>query len=491
MRADVPTAAMPAIPPVPGLRSVLWRIHLWAALIATPFTAIALLTGMLYIFTPQIEAWRHGALDHVAPAGSMLALDDAVAAALAAAPPGWRLQAVLPPFAASDTVQVLFSRAGAGGEHGHAGPSGMTAPSAAGARRLTPAPAAPAAPSTPESAAPTLAIHLNPYTGKVIGALRSDQRFGNWSKALHSRLLQGDGWRWAIELAASATLVLLLSGMSLWALAPRRPLLPRPGVQGRARWRQWHLLIGVCLSLLTLFMVLTGLTWSQYGGAQIRAARDLLGQGSPRMPARLVSSPPALAGVQAQAQTHDHNHVGGAPAPGAPRLRWQAAWDASRRLAPAVPVQMRPPVPLAPHTMGVWRVAAADPGQPLRRFDLALDAYSGAPLYLSGWNELSWFGKATAVGIPFHRGELGWWNQALLLLFGIGLLGSMLSGWLMLARRRRDSWWRWPPVSRQAWQSAALPLAAASVLLACLAPLAVPAAVVVGLVEMGLRRRAG
>lgn len=69
-------------------KSLFWRIHFWAAVIASPFALIAALTGILYIFTPQIEAVLYDRLDHVAPAGAMHPLDDAVAAARVAAPSG-------------------------------------------------------------------------------------------------------------------------------------------------------------------------------------------------------------------------------------------------------------------------------------------------------------------------------------------------------------------------------------------------------------------
>ena len=51
-------------------RSLLWRIHAWAALIASPFALVAALSGMLYAFTPQLEAMLHGHLDKVVPMGA-------------------------------------------------------------------------------------------------------------------------------------------------------------------------------------------------------------------------------------------------------------------------------------------------------------------------------------------------------------------------------------------------------------------------------------
>jgi len=45
-------------------KNIWWRVHFWAALFATPFVLVATLTGVLYVFTPQIENYLYGHLDH-------------------------------------------------------------------------------------------------------------------------------------------------------------------------------------------------------------------------------------------------------------------------------------------------------------------------------------------------------------------------------------------------------------------------------------------
>ncbi len=388
----------------PHVRSLLWRIHFWAALLASPFILIAVLTGILYIFTPQIEAVRYGALDRVAPAGAMRPLDDAVAAATAAAPAGWRLRSVLPPFTARDTVRAVFQQQPAlhAGHEGHA----------------------------PQADASPLTIYVNPYTATVTGTLSNDERFGNWAMELHSRLQQGDGWRWMIELAASAMMVMLVTGIALWWPTSLRKGLPQSDAQGRTAWKQWHAFLGVALALITATILTTGLTWSKYAGEQIRAARNALGQASPPVPRDMRSIP--------------------GPAP----LHWQAVWEAARRNGPDVQVQISAPR----DPLGVWRIGASDPSSPFKRFDLLLDAYSGKPLYYAGWDQQSAFGKATAIGIPFHRGEFGWWNQALLLLFGAGVLFSLVSGWVMYLKRRAPGSAGLPRLPTGAWKRGAVQL---------------------------------
>ncbi|HEY0062537.1 MAG TPA: PepSY-associated TM helix domain-containing protein [Telluria sp.] len=395
-----------------GTRSLLWRIHFWAALLASPFILIAVLTGILYIFTPQIEGLRYAALDRVTPAGAMRPLDDAVAAARTAAPEGWRVRAVLPPYSAASTVRVLFEQE----RSAHAGHEGH--PQAAAKGPVT--------------------VSVNPYTAGVTGSLANDERFGNWSMALHSRLLQGDGWRWMIELAASAMMVMLVTGVLLWWPATACEGMPRAGVHGRKAWQQWHAFLGVALALVTATILITGLTWSKYAGEQIRAARDALGQASPAAPRNLLS----------------------APANGRDALTWQAVWDSARKQAPDVPMQISPPR----DAQGVWRLSANDPGQPFKRFDLLLDAYDAHPLYFSDWNRLTAFGKATAVGIPFHRGEFGWWNQALLTVFGLGVLFSLVSGWVMYFKRRQPGRVSLPRMPKGAWAQSAIKLTVYTVL---------------------------
>lgn len=405
-------------------RTLLWRIHLWAALIASPFAVVACLTGLLYAFTPQIEKTLYGRLDRVAPAERRLPLDEAVAAARRTAPPGFVLHSVMPAHGPSDTVRVAFLPAAttAVGHAGHGAPA--------------------AASKTPAFLRPNFGIpgratvaYVDPYTAEVTGVLPEAERFANWSRRLHSSLMQGDGWRWMIELAASWMMVMLLTGITLWWPSKGQSALPARGATGRTAWRQWHAFLGVALSIVSLAILTTGLTWSRVAGSQIRWARDAASQMPPRIPATFASVVPE----------------------GGRMMSWEQARLAVATQAPDVVTQIMPPA----GPTGYWRANQLEKtGQPTSSFDLLLDAYSGAPLYRSGWAEQTAFGKATAIGIPFHRGEYGLWNQALLVLFGAGILFSLVSGWTMFFKRwtrgqpvfppsmpgawRHASWWSWP-----------------------------------------------
>jgi len=427
-------------------RSLLWRIHFWGALIASPFALMAVLTGILYIFTPQIEARLYDQLDHVAPEGERRRLDDAVVAATVAAPSGWVLQSVIPAYHPGDTVRAAFAPdLHAQGGHSH-GPTQV-------------APVAQTGFGLPAGA---MVVYVDPYKAVVVGTLADASRFNNWGKRLHSELLQSDGWRWMIELAASWLMVMLLTGIYLWWPQGAQRALPQPGAKGRAAWKQWHSFIGVAFSVVSLTILTTGLTWSKYSGDQVRRLRDGIGQAPPSVPKNLAS----------------------AVSEGSAPLTWQAAWDATRRSAPDVSLQLTPPR----GPQGIWRATAASRNQPEKRFDLVLDAYSGQVLYAAGWDQQTVFSKATAIGIPFHRGEFGLWNQVLLLTFGVGVLFSLASGWVMFFKRRPPGWRILPRLLPGAWQSASIGEWIAAVILCIAMPLLALSAAFVLALEVAIHR---
>jgi uncharacterized iron-regulated membrane protein len=376
--------------PRASLQRLFWRIHFWAGLISSPIILFAALTGLLYVFTPQIEAWRHADVDRVeipASGAQRLPLDAQVAAALAAAPDA-ALRHVVPAHGAEDSTQVWLRAPHAhhgAAEHDHGLPTGSI-------------------------------VYVNPYTGQVLGQLQEMQRFKTWARKLHASALQGDGWRWLIELGASWMLVLFATGLVMWWPKPQarggdgwRALVPRWG-RGRATWRDLHAVVAIALGLVLAVVLLTGLTWAEHSGQRFRDMQRSLSQDAPRAPKGLQST-----------------------ATQGPHLTWQAAYEAARRRAPDIALQLTPPA--GKH--GVWRAENFDRSRPTGRFSLALDARTGAPLFASGWQDLPVLARATAVGIPFHRGEFGVWNQVLLALAALAAVFSVVSGLVMWWQRCR------------------------------------------------------
>lgn len=380
-----------------ALHGLLRRVHFWAGLIATPIVLFASCTGLLYLFTPQIEAWRHADVDRVEVAGVALPLDAQLAAAQAAQPHG-RLRFIVPAYWPGETTQVFFDSHQHAGttEHDHGLPQGQI-------------------------------VYVNPYTAQVIGSLHEMERFQNWAKKLHSSALQGDSWRWFMELGASWLLVMFAAGLVLWwpqtqaAGGPGwRALIPRIG-QGRQTWRDLHTVLAIIMCGVLGVVLITGLTWARYSGENFRILQQALDQGAPRFPKSLSS-----------AVSQDRSP-----------LSLQEVFEQARRAAPDISMSLSPPGT----TTGVWRIENFDRTQPTRRFRLALDAYSGEMLFFSGWKQLPLLAKATTVGIPFHRTEFGVWNQVLLGLAALTLIFSVVSGWVMWWQRRPNGRLGSPPLT--------------------------------------------
>ena len=415
----------------PNRHSLFMRFHFWGALIASPFAIVAALTGLLYVIAPTIDAWKHTDLDRVQATGNMRPLDDIIAAAKLAAPPGTALRTVTVSAAASESVRATFapSRDASTGA-GHAGHiAGVTF------------------------------VYVNPYNATLLGQLNEEDRFIDWAKKLHSRLLLGDGARWMIELAASWFLVMVLTGIYLWW--PRNT---DDVVSRKSGWRRWHPWAGVALSSITLVMLLTGITWSKYSGPQMRTLRDAVGQTSAQMPKDLQSR---------------STPVGSDPLP---LLSWQQVVDIVRASASNQTLTITPPR----GDRGVWRVRALAADRPNATFEVAIDARSGEALARSDWAGQTAWGKATTVGIPFHRGEFGWWNQALLALFGAGLLFSLTTGWLMVWKRWRGGLSPLPRLLPGAWRSTPWPALIAVPALMWLMPLFALTLPMVVVVELAL-----
>jgi uncharacterized iron-regulated membrane protein len=398
-----------------------WRMHFWSGLITAPIVLFAAVTGLIYVLSPQIEEVLYRQLDTVVPSGGANPLDAQIAAARKAVP-DLPIRRVIVGSQPEQSTQVLFGKrkrrgadaakppavAAAGGEHAH----------------YTPTPAV----SSDVARIANPIVYLNPYTAEVLGVQAEMDRFRNWSEKLHSTALQGESWRWIIELGASWLLVMLATGLYLWWPKPQaaggqgvRALVPRMNETGprasRIAWRDWHTVIGIAASAMLLIILVTGLTWSKYTGENFRAALNATGQSSPKPPEKL----------QSIRSSSDQMALNAAQ-----------VLEIGRRVAPDIRLALTPPRGEA----GVWRIANSDRRQPTARVQLIVDQYSGAILYRSGWDELPIGAKATGIGIPFHRGEFGWWNQALLIFTALAVIASVVSGFVM--------WWKRRPVGKLA-----------------------------------------
>ncbi|WMW81907.1 PepSY domain-containing protein [Undibacterium cyanobacteriorum] len=429
------------------LPQLFWRLHFWSGLVTAPIVLFAAFSGLLYIFTPQIEAWRHASLDRANAIAPVQSLDRQIAAAQQAFP-GKTIRSIVPSVDTEQTTQIFFGEKkkraaqSAGAQKAKStmanGSDGKNDTSEEHAQHQHNSANKTASASSASTSSLPFIAYVNAGTLEVQGSIAEEGRFKEWARKLHSTFLQGESWRWLIELGACWMLFMLVSGVYLWwprGSANWRSVFVRdrrdPSTNNKSRrdWRYFHSIVSISSLLLTFTIIITGITWAKYAGDNFRQLQSALGQSSPKAPMQLRSTP------------NEH-----AP------LSAQAIYDITQKKVPGIQMQLTPPK--TDH--GVWRIESFDRTQPAKRFQMSVDAYSGEILYFSGWQDLPLLAKATAVGIPFHRGEFGWWNQALLVVVALSVIFAVISGFVMWLKRRKPQTISAPKVSNKSLRAVPL-----------------------------------
>jgi uncharacterized iron-regulated membrane protein len=367
-----------------SLYGAIWRLHFYAGLLIAPILIWASITGTLYVFNPQIEDALYRQLYFVTPAGTPLSFDEQLAAVKQQHPDATIKQFVAKatPERTTQVVITPASHAGHGGGHDHGPP-------------------------------PDISVYVNPYTGAIVGTLAEASRFKILLKNLHGNFMAGDNGRPIMELGASWLLILLISGVVLWF--PRKKpgvwgvWLPRIKAGGRVFWRDLHTMGGLYLLPVVFVIVATGLTWSRFSGDIYKVTRDSLGQNIALF-GRFTSS----------------------PANGRTPLTLNQVDDLVKAQGVTLPYTLTPPR----DDKGTYRVLTADPIRFTEWRFMIIDQYSGALVKNVTWNDAPFLMKLSIVGIPFHRGEFGLWNQLINTLACVVIIGSVVSGVMMWWKRR-------------------------------------------------------
>lgn len=369
-----------------GFRPLLMRLHFYVGMFVGPFIFVAAVTGLLYTLTPQLEQVVHARELSVPVGAAQVPLAEQVAAGQAAVPEGTLVE-VRPPRTAEGTTRVTFSSPTVDDDH-------------------------------------TRTAFVDPYTGEVRGVLTT---FGewlplrSWFDSLHRTLLLGDVGRVYSELAASWLWVAALSGLAMWVARRRRTrrvrrtLLPQVEGRGRSRLLSWHGSVGLWAVVGLLFLSATGLTWSQFAGANVTAIRAQVDWSTPTpstdLPAGAASAPVAAADlgtvVQRVLTTGRAQGLGG-------------------------------PVAVTPGEPGTaWTVSQVQRSWPLQQDSLTVDPQTGQALQRVDFADWPVAAQLAEAGIDAHMGLLfGVANQIILAVLALGVACLVVWGYRMWWQRR-------------------------------------------------------
>lgn len=214
-----------------------WRWHFYAGLFCWPFIVVLCLSGGVYLFKPQIDAYLDRGFDHLALSRAPQRLDAQVAAALEANP-GTRLKALQFRDDPADAARVHL----------------MTADGR------------------------ELRVLVRPDTLEIMKTEAERSRLSSFMADLHGTLLMGEPGSIAVELAGAWAIVMIITGLYLWWPRGRGlagVLYPRLAARGRMFLRDLHAVTGFWLSLLALFYLISALPWTTVWGQSFKYVRGL------------------------------------------------------------------------------------------------------------------------------------------------------------------------------------------------------------------------
>ncbi|GAA0580242.1 PepSY domain-containing protein [Paractinoplanes ferrugineus] len=414
-----PTARIPRrlTAPARGFGPLLLRLHFYAGVFVAPFLLLAALSGLAFVFSPQIDRLVYADELIVAdPGGPARPMSELMATARATHPEGAVI--AIRPGTGERSTQIDFSSPALDAEHAHT-------------------------------------VYLDQYTGAVTGQLTTwwtSTPTQTWLDDLHTSLHLGKWGHLYSEFAASWLAVLALGGLLLWWRRQRGRRMLTPDFKARRgvrRTRGFHASLGAWLTLGLLFLAATGLTWSDYAGANFGKAVDALRGSRPAVATTLTGAGLAAAG--------GHHGMGAAPAaPSAADPATQV--DSVLKVAADNGITRSVAVTVPADSGTAWTITENKATWPLGRDSIAVDGATGKVTDRSDFADWPVMAKLTQWGIYAHMGNLfGLANQLLLAALAIGLSCVLVWGYRMWWQRRptrADRRWTVgaAPVGRGAWQ---------------------------------------
>lgn len=390
-----------------------WRWHFYAGLLCVPFILWLACTGSIYLWRPQVEALLDQPYAHVAD-GLAPADPSRIAAAAMRAVPGSTLHHYQLPDTAGQAVQILVGK---------------------GQRETR--------------------VYVDPARLTILKVVDEDSRLMPTIFRLHGELMLGDRGSYIVELAASWTIFMILTGLVLWwprGVGVAGVIYPRLRSGGRRFWRDLHAVTGFWVSAFALAFLITGLPWAAGWGAWLEAARNLAGPRSVAADWRFGSNAAIRARAQDDAGTrtaldlHAGHHMGSARQSSSPSTG-DSLFPLNRMVPTVAALGLASPVLVSPPVgPGQAWTARTDTANRPQRIDLVLDAATGQALSARRFSDRPFIDQAVGYGVAAHEGQLfGLVNQLLNLAIALGLIVLAISGAIMWWRRKPEGALGAPP----------------------------------------------
>ncbi|RYB89075.1 PepSY domain-containing protein [Nocardioides glacieisoli] len=395
--------ARPA-PPRPRARSgsggwfrAVWRWHFFASIVVVPVLLVLATTGLIYLFRFQLEPLLHPDLFRAdRPAGMDFAqpYSAQLEAAERAYPDATILAVAEPRTAERSTV--------------------ITAEMPDGSPRE---------------------IFVNPWGAEVLGSLNPDTTVSGYAVRLHADLMSGAWGDRLMELGACWALVTALLGYYLfWRGRRARSRTPKS-------LRSWHARIGAVAGVGLVTLLVSGLPWTGFWGAQVQELATRQGTSMWSLDAGAQSSPGSTLD---ESLPHSHAVPWAAGKTEVPRSDGEGGEGSVANVDTAIEVAaregLRRPMTIALPASedGVFSVIGYAFDAPSDERTVHVNRFSGEVVSTYGYDDYPLLAQVVAQGIGLHEGRsLGlvtFWASALMCAV---VIASCVTGPLMWWRRRR------------------------------------------------------
>lgn len=390
-------------PPRGGLYAAVWRWHFYSGVLVVPFLLMLAVSGLLMLLSKPLDDALNRSLLTVNAGGNALPASVLLERVRATYPQA-SVRLYLAPENDTATARFSLQPEGMSGHGGHNAPSTL--------------------------------VYMDPYTGRILGDRDPAASLYNRLKQFHGALFLGGLGDALIETAAGLAVLMIVTGLYLaWPRSRRAS----PRTAGRERWRRLHLSLGWVIALPLLFFLISGLAWTNvWGGKLVQPWGSLPGTRfeAPQTPAPDHAAmneqgvhrvPWALEQTPLPRSRTGHEHIG---LDDVTAIANAQGFDTYR-------------VHFPQGEGAVWTVSATtiagDLTNPADERILHLDRTSGETLQDIRFADYPAMGKAMSASIPFHQGDLGWWNWLLNLIL-VSLVTTLIVTGALLWWKRRPRW---------------------------------------------------
>jgi uncharacterized iron-regulated membrane protein len=318
-------------------------------------------------------------------------------------------------------------------------------------------------------------VTVDPYTRKILRTTLEKNTWNAFFEKIHGSLFLGKIGDFLLEMAASLGIIMVVTGLYLWW--PRnshffRFLIPNLRIKDRKFMKSLHETIGVWISVVIIFFMLTGLAWTNIWGGKLVQAwstfpiekwdnvpksnknqkslnnasvnNDFTNRGSVKHETLNNGGTKQVPWVLEQTPLPQSSRTVATISADAPDQKFDFAYfvDLGHKLGFRNRFQVTKPK----SETGVWTLSqdtmSHDGGyngnDPALDRTVHIDQYSGKILADVGFSDYGLVAKSMAAGTALHEGQLGWVNFALNTIFCLGIVFLSVSGIIMWWKRRPE-----------------------------------------------------